>query len=41
MGQNSNIDFLKDEEKLKLIAAIEQAAVTIIMTDIDGNIQSL
>ncbi|MBU5312253.1 diguanylate cyclase [Tissierella carlieri] len=39
MGQNSNIDFLKDEEKLKLIAAIEQAAVTIIMTDIDGNIQ--
>ncbi len=39
MGQKGNIDFLKDEEKLKLIAAIEQAAVTIIMTDRDGNIQ--
>ncbi|WP_313756178.1 diguanylate cyclase [Tissierella sp.] len=39
MVRKNNIDFLRDEEKLRLIAAIDQAAVSIIMTDIDGNIQ--
>lgn len=34
-----NLDKLADKEKLKLIEAIEQASVTIIMTDADGNIQ--
>ncbi len=46
MGQNNDKKFSKcediienEEEKKKLIEAIEQAAVTIIMTDKDGNIE--
>ncbi|WP_353093288.1 diguanylate cyclase [Tissierella praeacuta] len=37
--EKGNIDFLKDEEKSRLIVAIDQSAVSIIMTDIYGNIQ--
>lgn len=39
MEGNSSENILTDEQKFKLIDAIEQMSVTIIMTDIDGNIQ--
>lgn len=39
MEGNSSDNILTDKQKFKLIDAIEQMSVTIIMTDIDGNIQ--